>query len=901
MAEIALGLVVDHLIPILFQEASLQKSVHSEVSEIKYELQIIQCFLKDADWRAENEGDTTRDGVKVWVEQVREVSFQIEDVIDEYTLHLVQLPCHHHRHGRVVGSLHKIGRSVIKVKLRSDIVSHIQNIKATVLEIKERSARYGFDSIHHQGNWDSHTWYDPRKGTVFLEEAEVVGIESHGDKLIGWLMDKSRERSVVAVVGMGGVGKTTLAKRVYDQVIGNFDCHAWITVSESYNKMELLEKLMDKFCLPPCMGSNRTAMEETEREKLMINSIRKFLKKKMYVVLFDDVWKVEFWSDIEHALFDNKKGGRIVITTRRQDVADFCKKSSFVHVYMMKPLNLRYSWRLFCNKAFQFEFGGRCPVELKNFSHKIVQRCKGLPLAIVAIAGLLSTKEKTVDEWRKLHDNLSSELESNPHLTEDYEINCSRLIRQWISEGFIASKKDRTLELVAQEYLTELVNRSLVQVSKVSFGGKVKECCIHDLLREMSATKMRDLHFGCPWQPYESEPTRLTRRLSIDDAHYVLSTMRCRIKSRHIRSLLIFNKDGIRTIFLETTFSATFKLLKVLDFEGASDVNDLPKDIGNLFHLKYLSVAGTKVKVLPKSIGNLVKLETLDLQHSSVRELPVEINRLQKLRHLLSSHVQITLYNSFVLNGVKLQQGFGSLAALQKLYYVEPNDKLGVDELMAELRKLTQLKKLGIVNLKIRDGGRSLCECINEMKHLESLRVSSVIINEMVFDLDNLSSPPEFLRSLYFRGRLRKLPEWITKLRNLAKLEIRGSGLKDDPIKLLQNLHNLVMLKMAECAYDGEKLHFKQGVFPKLKYVYLQTMAQLNSLVIEEGAMPNLEQLFIWFCQRLKEVPFGIKHLRNLKKLCFFNIPPELEKGLQPEGKYYHVVRHVPEVVFQIK
>ncbi|KAH7524985.1 hypothetical protein FEM48_Zijuj06G0177300 [Ziziphus jujuba var. spinosa] len=201
------------------------------------------------------------------------------------------------------------------------------------------------------------------------------------------------------------------------------------------------------------------------------------------------------------------------------EVANFCKQSSVVRVHELEYLPPRMAWELFCSKIFQHddEFGGICPPELENLSRKIVERCQGLPLAIVAIAGLLSTKPKTVDEWRKLHDSFSFELESNPKLIsitkalslsyndlpyylkscflyigmypEDYPIKCSRLILQWIAEGFVTPKGDETVEVVAEEYLTELIHRSLVQISRSSLSGKVKECCIHDFLR----------YFGFPY------------------------------------------------------------------------------------------------------------------------------------------------------------------------------------------------------------------------------------------------------------------------------------------------------------------------------------------------------------------------------------------------------------------
>ncbi|KAF3455491.1 hypothetical protein FNV43_RR00120 [Rhamnella rubrinervis] len=388
MAETTIGLVVDHLIPMLTQEASLLRSIHSQVEDIKDELRSIRCFHRDADRKAEVERDHPRDGVKAWVGQLREVAFHIEDVVDEYMFHLGYL----HDRGGFFYFVRQITRSIIKLKARYDIASDIQDIKRKVSEIKERSSKYGFDSLHDQqeGNINP-TWYDPRKASIFLEEDQVVGIESDRDKLVGWLVDKSSAHSaVMSVVGMGGIGKTTLAKQVYDRVVTQFDCHAWISVSESYDKKELLRTLMENFRIE--METDIPARNGGVDEEIkMVTTIRKYLRDKRCVVIFDDVWKIEFWSDIEHALLDNNKGGRVLITTRSLDVANFCKISSYVHVHKLQPLPSEKAWQLFCNRAFHFEFGGSCPPELENYSGKIVERCKGLPLAIVAIAGLLST------------------------------------------------------------------------------------------------------------------------------------------------------------------------------------------------------------------------------------------------------------------------------------------------------------------------------------------------------------------------------------------------------------------------------------------------------------------------------------------------------------------------------
>ncbi|XP_015896790.3 disease resistance protein RPM1-like isoform X1 [Ziziphus jujuba] len=452
------------------------------------------------------------------------------------------------------------------------------------------------------------------------------------------------------------------------------------------------------------------------------------------------------------------------------EVANFCKQSSVVRVHELEYLPPRMAWELFCSKIFQHddEFGGICPPELENLSRKIVERCQGLPLAIVAIAGLLSTKPKTVDEWRKLHDSFSFELESNPKLIsitkalslsyndlpyylkscflyigmypEDYPIKCSRLILQWIAEGFVTPKGDETVEVVAEEYLTELIHRSLVQISRSSLSGKVKECCIHDFLREMSLQKIQELNFGQVLSQSETSFTEGSRRISIIKSSPFDVLEDC--YNSRVRGILFFETygPGYASYLPECGFHANYKLLKVLDLEGIR-VDRISKSIGNLFHLKYFSVANSIVKMIPRCIEKLQNLETLNLKNTLVNELPVEINRLHKLRHLLAS------------KGTKLQEGIGSLTCLQKLYDVNYHYKIGsgggaADEQMLELRKLTQLRKLGVCNLK-RGDGESLCECINEMKHLESLMVTADYLVGDYVDLESLSSPPEFAEAVF--------------------------------------------------------------------------------------------------------------------------------------------------------
>ncbi|KAM1048478.1 hypothetical protein FF1_027622 [Malus domestica] len=571
-----------------------------------------------------------------------------------------------------------------------------------------------------------------------------------------------------------------------------------------------------------------------------------------------------------------------MITSRNKDVADFCIRSCFVHVHPLKLLPPNKAWELFCKKAFQFELEGNCPPDLEELSLNIVKKCEGLPLAIVSIGGLLSTQVKGLYEWQRLYNSLSSELESNPHLKsltrilylsyhhlpyylkscvlyfgifpEDYSVSCIRLIRLWIAEGFVKLKKGKTLEEVGEEYLTELIHRNLVQVSKVYIDGKARSCRVHDLLREVLRRKGADSSFCHMLSEDESTFEPVTRRLSIDSSP---SEALGSITQSHICSIFTFNQVEWPVSFLNT-LSGNLKLVKVLDFTDAP-LNYLPKFVGYLYLLKYLSLRNTKGKLLPESICNLQNLETLDLKQSLVYEIPAEIKRLVKLRHLLGYYHDYNIEFSLKSErGVKIDDGIGCLQALQKLYHVEANH--GGINLIKAPRKLRQLRKLGLKNLKSEDG-RAL------------LRFGA---SREVAKLDSKASTPSQAKDF-----LVKVERFPTKSPSKSTLSVRAG--------------------LSYKVYDRVELHFERG-FQKLEVLQLRDLDGLNSLVIDNGAMPLLRELQIGPSTQLKEMPSSIHHLRNLTTLRFVNMLKEFQRDVDPKnGQHYWIVKHIRDVLFSYK
>ncbi|KAF7849690.1 hypothetical protein BT93_L0376 [Corymbia citriodora subsp. variegata] len=908
MAEIAVNYLLDKLKDFL-ENGAQSSGAEEEVTLEKRQLEHVRAFLRVADSLEERDEE-----VRVWVKQLREIAHDTEDTLDEFKLLLV------HDHGiGFSGLLSKMSCCIKNMKGRYRIGLKMKSINSRIKSIYDGNWRIQ-DKINEAehccgSSKPDNTWQDQRGNALLLDKAELVGISEPTKKLVGWLIEGASTRQVISVVGMGGLGKTTLVKQVYEdpEVKKHFMIRAWITLSRSPNIEELLQ------------GIIRQIMRDTQKSVPPLESkmdrlcqkmiIKDLLQNARYLIVVDDVWCINDWDAIKYALPNNTCGSQIIITSRNSDLAYTSSGEFRGMVYKMEPLPAVQSWKLFCAKTFQ---GNSCPSHLEETCRLILKKCKGLPLAIVAISGVLVSKDtRKKDQWDLVRRSLRTEVNCNDkfrtlkrvlllsfddlpdhlkscflHLSifpRSYLISCGRLIRLWIAEGFVDQKEGKTLEEVAQDYLYELINRSLIEVAVKRGDGRIEYCRVHDFLLDIITSKSSNQGFAeTAIEKHHKWPEKV-RRLSIQNSLQALQQKR---SLSQLRSLYMF---GVERCSTDAVLGSEMRLLTVLDL-GTAPLTRVPAQVAEWCYLRYLSFRYSKVRTVPNSIVKLQNLETLDLKQTYVTELPVEILKLQRLRHLLIYRYKWYSNGWYFHSGFKCPEEIGALQSLQKLSTITAGNERN-SSLIRGLGKLKQLNRLGIVKLR-KENARELCSSIEKLTKLQALSITSVDENEII-DLQPLSSPPPFLQRIYLTGRLKALPHWISSLDSLMILKLRRSRLKDNPLSSLGSLPNLVHLTLRQ-AYEGTKLHFKAYDFSKLRVLGLGPFEKLKYMEVEKGSIPYLENLTIRNCKQMEKLPSSIEHLEKLKVLKFINMPDEFVKKLMRDGQddCYLNVAHVPEVYY---
>ncbi|TVU25384.1 hypothetical protein EJB05_27878 [Eragrostis curvula] len=478
----AISTLLPKLAALLTGEYNLQRNLRSDIRFLTTELESMQAAIERV-----SEAPVTDKLVKIWARDVRELSYDIEDSIDKFMVHIDNNPP-----GETDGPKGFIKRSfrlLSTANLRHRIAMDIKAIKELVNEVAERRERYKIDSLYLVRT--TPTTVDPRLVGNYEETKNLVGISGPQNELVELLMESEATMDnclkVISIVGAGGLGKTTVANAVYHQVRGEFECHAFVSVSHNPDLNRILSSILRQF------SGESYGNTETWPAEEIIDKIRLFLADKRYIIILDDIWDKLAWAHIRCALVENKRSSKIITTTRIHDVAVSCCAEVDGAIYKLKHLSHDDSKKLFYKRIFGSDKDD-CHSELKEMSEKILRKCGGVPLAINTIASLLANNPRNIHQWHDVHNSIGSGLEKSQsvetmrnilsisyyglpsHLKacllylstypEDYNILRDQLIRRWISEGFIQGENFVTVLLDQQStYLPKKIRRLSLQSS----------------------------------------------------------------------------------------------------------------------------------------------------------------------------------------------------------------------------------------------------------------------------------------------------------------------------------------------------------------------------------------------------------------------------------------------------
>ncbi|KAL0356275.1 UNVERIFIED_CONTAM: putative late blight resistance proteinR1A-4 [Sesamum radiatum] len=673
---------------------------------------------------------------------------------------------------------------------------------------------------------------DPQKGELLSEEAlstkstyssksgRIVGQEEDFKKIKDLLLGGKEQLQVVPISGLPGIGKTTLARSLYDDEDMEqkkfFQVRSWVTVSQESRPGDILSKLLSSMEI---VGQSRDATDsikkmgdranEDSAAQLGVNLHQRLFNVKYFIVI-DDMWDLKVWNEVRNYLPDKKNGSRILLTTRSAEVA---KKVNPDIQHVMQPLNEKDSWILLCDNAFRekaFE-DGICPPHLEEVGKEIAKHCDGLPLSLTVVGGLLSQKTKKVEDWEFVKEDIYAAVEnaeskenryleilslSYNHLPgrlkgcflymgafpEDSEILASKLIKLWVTEGFLTTPSSQnSLEQVARYSLNELIDRNLISRRRVTSDSQIKTCGVHDSLRA----------------------------LAVDE-------------SRKQRVL-----DALTLYFIE-----------------------FPNEVAALIHLRYLSL--TYNGKIPSSISKLQNLQVLIVRQYpkiiflGASILPVDIWNMPQLRHLLFTESNLPSLSGLEIdanNSVLLE----NLQSLSDVHASCCNENV--------LRHVPNLRKLGTwVEEPI-----AVHLCLDQLEKLESFKF--IVLNPIP------NPENDFLPKLVF-------PETLTKL------TLSGCGLHWKDMTIIEELPNLEVLKLREFAFQGPKWDLEEMFFPELKFLLLEAL-ELQIWTASDDNFPSLERLIIRHCYELEKIPTEIAEIGPLRLIQLVDCSPSAVASAQ--------------------
>ncbi|KAL8500894.1 hypothetical protein ACS0TY_020469 [Phlomoides rotata] len=590
--------------------------------------------------------------IETWLDMLKNYVYEAEDILDELATEALRCKLEANSVQNFSNQVRSLFTNFSPFCER--INSRIEKLVKKMEYIAKHKDFLGLGSGEEGGNGITHR----RPTTPLIIESQVYGRTSEKEEIVNLLVGNDETNlttpSILPILGMGGIGKTTVAQIIYNdkRVDEVFDVKAWASVSDDFNLIRITKALLESATDKPCDTMNLELLQSGLKEKL---------NKKRFLVILDDVWNEHLgnWNDLSVPFMVGNPGSKIVITTRNKEVFS---AMDALPPYCLKEMSDEECWSLFVHHAFGVK-NSEMYSSLRETGRKIMRKCKGLPLAVKAVGSVLVSK-LDYDHWNEILNSnlwdipsmkkaiLPSLRLSYHHLPSNlkrcfaycsifpkgYEFDKKSLILLWMAEGFVQPVGNISFEEVGEDYFSELLSRSFFQESVQDKARYV----MHDLLNDLAKSVSRKMcfHMDENWENRQQKNLEEVRHFSCFRSKYdVYRKFESLNEAKWLRTFLpLPSLQGDEFCYLTKKIPCDLlpklRCLRVLCFKGYC-ITELPDSIGDLKHLRYINLSFTDISALPPSLGNLFNLQTLLLANcDNLTKLPAEMEKLINLRYL---------------------------------------------------------------------------------------------------------------------------------------------------------------------------------------------------------------------------------------------------------------------------